>query len=61
LFRDSAVMLRVIQGERPARPEEAIELGLTDDLWELIRSAWAQDAEHRPPVEKIVDFLLRAT
>ncbi|KAF9651283.1 kinase-like protein [Thelephora ganbajun] len=58
---DPAVMLKVINGERPARPTEAAKLGLTDDLWDLIQSAWAQDAQHRPPVETIIDFLLRVT
>jgi len=60
-FRDSTVMVKIIRGERPTRPKDTTKLGLTDDLWELIQSAWAQDAEHRPPVEKIIDFLLRAT
>ena len=53
-------MFKVMNGERPARPAEAVGVGLTDDLWDLIKSAWAQDKQHRPPVETIVDFLLRA-
>ena len=53
-------MVKVMNGGRPTRPAEATELGLTDELWDLIRSAWAQDAQHRPPVQRIVDFLLRA-
>lgn len=43
-------------GERPLRPPEATKLGLTDDLWELIQSAWAEDATKRPSVPTIIDF-----
>jgi len=43
------------------RPAKAAKLGLGDDLWNLIQSAWAQDAQRRPPVETIIDSLLRAT
>jgi len=52
-------MVKVMNGERPTRSDEAAELGFTDELWDLIQSAWAQDAQHRPQVETIVDFLLR--
>jgi len=58
---DPAVMFKLTKGERPPRPAQAAKLGLTDGLWELIQSAWAEDAQQRPPVEKIIDFLLRAT
>lgn len=53
-------MVKVMNGERPTRSDEAAELGLTGGLWDLIESAWAQDAQRRPQVETIVDFLLRA-
>jgi len=58
---DPAVMIKVRNKERPPRPAEATKFGLTDDLWDLIRSAWAQEPESRPPVERIVGFLLRAS
>lgn len=52
-------MVKAISGERPTRPDAA-KLGLTDDLWDLIQSAWVEDVQKRPPVETIVDFLTRA-
>ena len=55
---DPAVMYKVRNGERPPRPAEATKFGLTDDLWDLVQSAWAQEPEHRPPVESIIGFLL---
>lgn len=53
-------MLKVMKGERPTRPAAATKLGLTDGLWHLIRSSWAQDPQRRPAVDAIIDFLLRA-
>ena len=58
---DPAVVLKVISGERPTRPANTAELGLTDELWDLIQSAWAQDVQKRPPVEAIIGFLLQTT
>lgn len=46
-----------MSGERPERPPEAM---LTDDLWDLVQSAWAEDASERPSVPTIIDLLLRA-
>jgi hypothetical protein len=46
-----------MMGERPVRPSEATELGLTGDLWQLIQSAWAEDATKRPSVPTIIYFL----
>ena len=54
-------MFKVTEGGRPLRPTEATNLGLTDDLWKLIQSAWAQEVELRPPVETIISSLLRAS
>ena len=54
-------MVKVTSGERPARPADATKLGLTDGLWDLIQFAWAEDTQERPPVEMIIDFLLRTT
>jgi len=54
-----AVIKGVMSGERPERPSEATELGLADDLWELIQSAWAEDVSRRPSVPTIIDFLLQ--
>ncbi|KAJ7113128.1 kinase-like domain-containing protein [Mycena epipterygia] len=50
---DVAVMLRVIAGERPARPDTS----MSDDLWELITAAWAQQPRDRPNTETIIATL----
>ena len=48
-------------GERPSRPPEGKELGLSDELWELIRSSFAHEADRRPSVSRFIDFLEEAT
>jgi hypothetical protein len=45
-------MLKVVAGERPARPE-----AMSDPLWELVTAAWAQNFRDRPDVEKIIESM----
>ena len=54
-------MKKIMAGERPSRPPEGKELGLSDELWELIRSSLAHEADRRPSVSRFVDFLEEAT
>ena len=46
-----------MSGERPVRPSKATKFGLTDDLWELIQLAWAEDPTERPSIPTIIDFI----
>ena len=55
------VIKRIIDGDRPRRPSEGKELGLSDELWELIQSSWVCEVEKRPPVSAFVDLLEEAT
>ena len=55
------VMKKIIVGERPPRPSGEKELGLSDELWELVRSSLVQEVEKRPSVSEFVDFLEKAT
>ncbi|KAJ6526551.1 kinase-like domain-containing protein [Mycena vulgaris] len=48
-----AAMLKVIAGDRPARPESSI----SDGLWELVTAAWAQDVRNRPDINTIVESM----
>jgi hypothetical protein len=47
---DAPVILKVIAGERPARPDTA----MSDDLWELVTAAWAQNFCDRPDIDTII-------
>ncbi|KAF7366667.1 hypothetical protein MSAN_00924600 [Mycena sanguinolenta] len=48
---DAPVIFKVIAGERPARPDTS----MSDDLWELITAAWAQNFYERPNIEAIIE------
>ncbi|KAJ7830524.1 kinase-like domain-containing protein, partial [Mycena olivaceomarginata] len=43
---DVAAMLKVVAGERPSRPAS-----ISDDMWDLITAAWAQNRLDRPSIE----------
>jgi len=55
------VIKRIIDGERPLRPLRGKEFGLSNELWELVRSSWVHEEEERPSVSAFVDFLKQAT
>ncbi|KAJ7778478.1 kinase-like domain-containing protein [Mycena metata] len=46
---DVAAMLRVVAGERPARPE-----AMSDELWGLVTAAWAQNFQDRPAIDDVI-------
>jgi serine/threonine protein kinase len=47
---DAAVIFNVIKGQRPVRPKAS----MSDDLWELVTAAWAQNFCDRPKIETII-------
>jgi hypothetical protein len=51
IARDTMVILKVMQGGRPARP---VEQTLSDDLWTLIQLCWQQQPSDRPKIEDVV-------
>jgi len=58
-FDRPVVMLKVMKGERPARPEGAEGARFTDDVWEMLNRCWAHQPEHRPPVVDVLDCFER--
>jgi hypothetical protein len=54
-LKDTAVALKVLQGDRPPRPslEECRGLEITSPLWDTIQACWAQDVLRRPPIARI--------
>ena len=45
---------RVVDGERPSRPPNREILGLSDDIWLLMRNCWDGDPTARPHVAKVL-------
>jgi len=54
-------MKKILEGERPSRPPKGKKLGLSDDLWGVVQSSWAQKVEARAPVSAFLDILEEAT
>ena len=52
------VMRKVLDGERPERPEE---VWFTDDLWGALEQCWYPHPKTRPTVEAILECLDRAS
>ena len=45
---------KIIDGERPPRPQEAQGLGLTGSVWDLTVRCWDQDPVWRPTATEVV-------
>ncbi|KAF9646799.1 kinase-like protein [Thelephora ganbajun] len=59
-LKDLIVMQKVIEGERPARPEGAEGEWFTDDLWQMLNLCWATRLESRPNIGAVLECLERA-
>lgn len=53
-------MLRAIQGVRPDRPGGALELGLSDEIWETINACWDRDPGKRPTIELVLACFIKS-
>jgi hypothetical protein len=58
-LNDIAILLRVVQGQRPKRPGmwDCPGEELPDDVWWLIEKCWAQDPLVRPLMGQVIHVL----
>jgi len=49
----------VVQGLRPAKPENASSIGFSDLLWSFVQRCWDGDSKLRPKVAEVVTDLKR--
>jgi len=54
--RKARIIRAVILGDRPAKPENAEEIGMTEVVWYPLKECWSEDRTMRP---NISDILLR--
>ncbi|THU84155.1 kinase-like protein [Dendrothele bispora CBS 962.96] len=47
-LKDVAVMFKVIQGQRPDRPDNIVHRYLSDSMWAIIQQCWSQEPKDRP-------------
>jgi len=59
LATDVAVILGVMKGERPRRPEKSPGSGraMSDSLWSIVQRCWAQIPSERPSIASVVQAL----
>ena len=51
---EAEVMHAVFLGERPPKPENAEEIGMTEAVWELLGECWREDRTKRPVISEIL-------
>jgi len=49
-----------MEGVRPKKPEEAKQLGFSNELWETVELCWLEDRDSRPDVGGILSSLNEA-
>jgi hypothetical protein len=49
---DSAAVRRILNGDRPGKPDNAQGVGLTDAMWELLTRCWS---DTRPNMDEVVE------
>ena len=57
----SLVMMKIIEGERPERPQGPEAAWFTDDLWGMLEQCWSPQPEARPTAEAILKHLERGS
>jgi len=52
--RKARVMYAVMLGGRPAKPENAEEIGMTDVVWDLLKGCWEEERMTRPNAAEVL-------
>ena len=52
--REAEVVLAVVSGKRPPKPENAEEIGMTEAVWELMSECWREDRAKRPEILQVL-------
>jgi hypothetical protein len=60
-FHWCVVMRKVIDGERPSRPNGPEGAQFTDDLWQTLDRCWAAEPQHRPCATTVLERLERVS
>ena len=54
LKREGDIMLVVMSGERPPKPRNAEEIGMTEVVWDLLGECWREDRTARPTIAGVL-------
>lgn len=58
--RHAEIILRIIEGERPRKPEQAEDIGFSGGTWKFVKQCWNQDRGNRPTTEQAYKHFQRA-
>jgi serine/threonine protein kinase len=53
------IVVQVMQGKRPGKPENAEDIGFGRGTWELVQRCWDENRDRRPTVEDIFKHFKR--
>ena len=56
-LRDAEISFKVLQGDRPLKPANASDSGISDGLWQLLARCWNADDSKRPQINEIFQHL----
>lgn len=60
-YRDLVAVAKVLDGERPRRPQESGGGFFSDDIWNLLECCWTSNPDLRPRAEGVLRCLKAAT
>jgi len=56
-YKDFIVIRKVVEGERPRRPQGSEAVWFTDDLWGTLEQCWSSQPKLRPTVDAVLECL----
>ena len=60
-YGDLTVVMKIVNGKRPKRPQGAEAVWFTDDLWGMLEQCWSPQPKARPTAEAILEHLERGS
>ena len=58
-FREPTVIRKVMEGERPERPQGSVGTRFADDMWRMVERCWESRPENRPDAKTVLRHLER--
>ena len=53
-LKNESVVVQIVGGKRPEKPQAAEQLGLTVEMWKFIEKCWNANPDKRPSINEVV-------
>ena len=53
-MKNKSVVIHIVDGKRPAKPQAAEQLGLTAEMWKFTEKCWSPSPNKRPTIDEVV-------